>query len=409
MQFGYFGINYKNASLAVRDHISFTENKKIDFMQKAESFGVNQCLVLATCNRSEVFYFFEDNAQCEQMKEEYHKTFPDVDLSPILMEKYDREAITYLFCISAGLESAVLGEDQILGQLKDALMLSKALGYCKKQMHRVVENAMSCAKSLKTKYKISEIPLSVSYIGIREVQRSCGFNGKRVLIVGSGATAMLALKYVKEYETRAVYLCSRNPAHAKIAVSEYSNVKVILYDDRYEKIKDVDIVISATSSPHYAIEADKCRFSMPITFLDLAAPRDVEPRVGENRLVTIINLDTLEQISKDNQRERERLTRLCSKDVNNAVLETVNWLFESRVDFTIESLHKRCDEILEESYSYLNRKLNLSEREQRILKKIMKASLKKLIKEPIVELKKLDTPESQEEYTKMLETLFRFE
>ncbi|MBO4799107.1 MAG: glutamyl-tRNA reductase, partial [Lachnospiraceae bacterium] len=170
MQFGFIGINYKNAPLDIRDRISFTESSKIDYLQKAEAGGIKQCLVLATCYRSEIFFFFDEDSQMDYMIKLYKDTFKNVDLSDILIYKSGDEAIAYIFRIAAGLESAVLGEDQILGQLKDALMLASALGYAKKEMHRVVENAMACAKKIKTDYKISEIPLSVSYIGIKEVE-----------------------------------------------------------------------------------------------------------------------------------------------------------------------------------------------------------------------------------------------
>jgi glutamyl-tRNA reductase len=176
-----------------------------------------------------------------------------------------------------------------------------------------------------------------------------------------------------------------------------------------EELKSADIVISATSSPHYTVFADECDFTNHVTFLDLAAPRDIDPEVAVRFDADLINLDTLDEISRQNKAERERLMDCCKEEIETAVSETITWLFESRVDSTIQSLHQRCDEITEESYSYLNRKLDLSDREKRILKKILAASLKKLVREPIVELKQLDSAESQEEYTKMLNNLFHLE
>ena len=409
MQFGFIGINYKNAPLDIRDHISFTENSKIDYLQKAEEGGVSQCLVLATCYRSEVFYLFDSDEQRQYMIRLYRDTFKNVDLSDILIEKSGDEAIYYIFRIAAGLESAVLGEDQILGQIKDALMLSATLGYSKKEMHRIVENSMACAKSIKTKYKISEIPLSVSYIGIKEVEKRTGFDHKKILIVGSGETAKLALKYVTEYDVAGIVLCSRNIAHAKDVKKIYPQIRIVLYDDRMEMLKDADIVISATSSPHYTIFANECDYQHSITFLDLAAPRDIDPKVVDICGSKLINLDTLDEISKQNMAERQRLMDMCRKDIDEAVQETITWLFESRVDSTIQSLHQRCNEITNDSFAYLERKLDMSDREKKILKKILAASLKKLIREPIVELKQLDSAESQEEYTRMINNLFHLE
>ena len=142
-----------------------------------------------------------------------------------------------------------------------------------------------------------------------------------------------------------------------------------------EELKSADIVISATSSPHYTLFAHECDFTNHITFLDLAAPRDIDPKIIENFDADLINLDTLDEISRQNMAERERLMDCCKDEIDEAVSETITWLFESRVDSTIQSLHQRCDEITEDSFSYLERKLDLSDREKRILKKILAASL----------------------------------
>ena len=111
--------------------------------------------------------------------------------------KCGEEALVYLFCIAAGLESMVLGEDQILGQLKDAADLSRTLGHSGKELNYIVREAVSCAKRIKTEYKVSEKPVSVCYVGIQELDRVCGISGKHALVIGSGKTAALAIRYLQ--------------------------------------------------------------------------------------------------------------------------------------------------------------------------------------------------------------------
>ncbi len=409
MEFGCLGINYKNASLDVRDHTAFTENKKIDFFEKLDDIGIHQALILSTCNRSEIFFFYQDEREKNLVKRLYQETFFQVNLDHIMFCLDQDEALEHLFLVAAGLDSAVLGEDQILGQLKDAMMLSKALGFCKKQMHRVVENAMACAKEAKSVYGISQIPLSVSYIGIKEVARRVGFEGKHILILGSGDTARLALEYVEEYPVASVTICSRNLNHARRLLAGYQNTSSILYEERYDYLNQVDIVISATSAPHFAIEAKYCDIHRSLVFLDLAAPRDVDLELALQEGVTLINLDSLERISRQNQKERGKRSSQCLAGIQQGVAMTKEWLFESRVDDTISSLHARCQEITDESFAYLSRKLTLSQREEKILHKILFASLKKLLREPILELKQLESTKSQDEYTRMLKELFHLE
>ncbi len=407
MQFAYLGINYKDAKLAVRDKTSFTDAMKLDFFQRAESVGVQQCMVLSTCNRSEVFYFYEEKNQVVQMRRIYEQTFPEVEMQAYLRMLVGEEAMAYLFCIAAGMESLVLGEDQILGQVKDALDYARTMGYSGKEMNKVVRDAITCAKQIKTELRISEKPLSVSYVGIQKLEESCGISGKKILLVGSGKTASLALKYICEYQQVQVTACSRNHAHAKLLRETFPDIEIVPYDARYEVMGACDIVISATSSPHLVIRKEDFCPVKPVTFLDLAAPRDVDTSLGEEPLVNLLNLDTLQKIVMCNQKEREHLVGEGKKRVAESLQETLRWLLQSRMDATIESLQQRCDAIVEDSYGYLSRKMELGAREQKLLKKVLHASLLRLLREPIQEMKRLDTEDEQEKYKHFVQNLFQ--
>lgn len=409
MQFGFIGINYKKAQLEIRDKTSFTDGMKIDFFQKAEAVGIEQCMVLSTCNRSEVYFFFEKNEQLEQIEKIYREMFPEVELEDYLTQFVGEEALAYLFRIAAGLESLVLGEDQILGQVKEALDFSRAMGHSKKELNKVVREAVTCAKQIKTELKISEKPLSVSYIGIQKLNEACGIQGKRALVIGSGKTAVLALKYLYEYEAGEVYACSRNLEHAEELKEEFDTIHIVRYEKRYEMMKQCDIVISATASPHVVVKREQFTPERPVTFLDLAAPRDIDTEFEKEELVQLINLDTLLEIANENQRERERLVEQSRTMIAEALEETKEWLLQSRMDATIESLQQRCSEIVEDSYEYLNRKMELSHREQKLLHKVLHASLQRLLHEPIQELKQLNTKEEQEQYRKLVQQLFQIE
>lgn len=409
MEFGYIGINYKNANQDIRDLAAFTDNRKIDFLQTAADQGVSQCMVLSTCNRSEVFFFLQDENEdgFEQMKTLYLKSFPMADLLPFLSGSRGKDAIAYLFKVTAGLESMVPGEDQILGQVRDAFELSKTLGYTGKELNKVVRSAITCAKKIKTTLKISEKPLSVSYIGIKKLNEEFGIKGRNAFVIGSGNTAVLAIRYLYEYEAGSVCVCSRTASHAKKLRQEFPELTVTGYDKRYEQIAESEIIVSATASPHYVIKKDRLVLKGPAAFLDLASPRDIETAVGKEAL--LVNLDSLNQIVEENKRTREELLENGQEMIDEMLSETLTWLNSTGVDHTIESLQHKCDEIVEDSYTYLNRRLDLNIREQKILKKILKASLKRLLREPILELKQTESKEQQMEYQKMLSELFQLQ
>ncbi len=407
MEFGVVGINYKKAQLDVRDKTSFTDGMKLDFLEKAASIGVEQMMILSTCNRSEVYYFCEQEKQRIQIQTIYKEMFPGVCLDQYLITLFGKEAIAYLFRIAAGLESLVLGENQILGQVKEALEYSVTMGHSGKELNKIVRDAVTCAKKIQTKLKISEKPLSVSYVGIQRLNEVCGIAGKNVLVIGSGKTATLALKYIFEYQAKRVTACSRNYAHARLLREEFPTIQLIPYEERYGVMEECDIVISATASPHLVVRRDSFAPASPLVFLDLATPRDIDMAFAKEPLVELINLDELQTIVKENEEERKKLVKEGRKLIEEDLEETMNWFLSSRMDPTIASLQQRCNTIVEDSYGYLNRKMELNQREQKLLRKVLNASLQRLLREPIRELKHLNTKDEQEEFKKLVEQLFQ--
>lgn len=414
MRFGYAGVRYQEAPLAVREQVSFTDSKKIELCQQMQRIGVEQCMVLSTCNRSEIFFFCPEKMNMVAVKECYSGIFPGVKIAPYLQSLEDRDAMEYLFRVTAGLESLVLGEDQILGQVGDAIDFSRTMGFAGKELNKVVRDAITCAKNIKTTFRISETPLSVSYVGIRELKKISSIEGKNVLVIGSGKTASLALTYLYECGAQQIFVCSRNRSHAGRLKQSFPKLQVRDYEDRYQLMEHCSIVVSATASPHIVVREKEVMNVLKkreggIVFLDLAAPRDIEEGLERLAEVEIINLDTLQRICSDNRKLREELATKSSFMIEESVAETEEWLRVSRMDETIESLQRRCSRIVEDSFSYLDRKLVLEYREKKIVKKVLNASLQRLIREPIQELKQLDTIEEQNEYKKMVEQLFRIE
>ena len=412
MVFGYVGVCYQETPLAVRELVSFTDSKKTELWNELEKIEVRQCVVLSTCNRSEIFFFFQSHKiTMQQIRQCYEAVFPGVPIGNYMKEMQGEEAMAYLFRVTAGLESLVLGEDQILGQVVEAMDFARTMGHSGKELERIVRDAVTCAKQIKTEYRISEKSLSVSYVGIQMLQKYSGIEGKKVLVIGSGKTAALALTYLVDGGAASILLCSRNTEHARELLAVYPQLTVIEYKDRYQEMAHCEIVVSATASPHLVVKKEE--WSRPdngeMIFLDLATPRDVDARLAEEEGVRVIDMDTLQQIAEKNQKERERLASLCQSLIQQKTEETMEWLRQSRMDTTIENLQKRCQGIVEDSYEYLNRKLSLSHREQKIVKKVLNASLQRLLREPIQELKQLEDDETQREYKKVLEHLFRME
>ena len=412
MNIGVVGVNHNLAPINVREAVSFTDTKKIEAINILLDREIDEIVILSTCNRSEIYISGENIQQkVDEVANFYKDYFGVKDIEQYLFKKTNLEAIQHLFDVTAGLDSLVVGEDQILGQVVEAMDFARTMGHSGKELERIVRDAVTCAKWIKTNYRISEKPLSVSYIGVKELHRAGGVSGKNILVIGSGKTAALALTYLFEYGAKKIYLCSRTLAHAKELLAVHENLTVVDYHERYDAMKRCETVVSATSSPHLVVLYDKWKETgvRQMQFLDLASPRDIDSRLQEVPGVQLIDMDTLQKITEKNQNEREKLAADCEQVIEEKVQETMEWLLLSRVDGTIETLQKRCLQIETDSYEYLNRKISLNHREQKLLKKVLHASLQRLIREPIQELKQLEDEEKQKEYQNILKTLFRID
>lgn len=439
MYFGYMGVRYNETPLSVRELVSFTDSKKTEFFEKMQRIGVKQCIVLSTCNRSEIFFFYpagrsstfgegcgsqpslfhHEDILWDQVYACYAACFPEVDIEEYLQHDQGDEALVYLFRVAAGLESIVLGEDQILGQVVEALEFSQLMGMAGKELNKVVRDAIRCAKRIKEELRISEQPLSISYVGVRRLaevmEGGCTLFGRQVLVIGSGRTAELALTYLREYELEKIYVCNRTMRRARELREQFPELTVVPYEERYQILQKCDVIVSATASPHLVVTCEEYQRQVSVAdgrtryFLDLAAPRDIDRRLGDLPDVKIIDMDSLQEITEKNQKERERLAEESESLIGEAMAEIKEWFHMSRMDGTIESLQKRCHDIVADSYAYLNRKLELTGREQKLVKKVLNASLQRLLRDPIQELKHLDTEEEQEEYKAMIQRLFTAE
>lgn len=406
MQLGVISISYKQAEQEIRDKVAFTDSKKIELFEKMYGQNVTQSMVLSTCNRSELYFIYEEDQASQEARVCYCQMFPGIELDAYLVEKQGEEALVYLFEMAAGLQSMVIGEDQILGQLQDALDFSRAMGYCKKELNKIVRDAVTCAKKMKTSLKISENPLSVSYIGISQLQQDTGFAEKAVFVIGSGKMASLALRYVLEYGADEVYVCSKTMAHSRRLMEEFPQIRICDYEQRYQCMRGCDIVISATAAPHIIVKKEEFSHEGEIFLLDLALPRDIDPAIGEDQLVHLYNIDSLKKIADENLKKREELVKQGKVMVFSEVKDTLEWMKTSRMDATIQSLQLRCQEILSDSCDYINRKLELDSHEQKIIQNTLHASLQRLLREPIHTLKDTEDEKEQEMYQKMTEKLF---
>lgn len=409
MNIGVVGVNHNLAPINIREGVSFTDTKKIEAVNYLLDKGIEEVVILSTCNRSEI-YIHSENIQekMDTVKDFYEKFFNEPKIKTFLFSKTNKNAIEHLFKVTAGLDSIVIGEDQILGQVKDAHDFSMHLGSSKKIFNKLFREAITTAKDIKNTTKISQQPLSISYIAVKYLKEKLGtLEGKNILVVGTGKMSKLAMRHLEEDKVNTIYLANRSYEKSIELKDQYKNVIPVAYEDRYKILEKSDIVISATSSPHLVIKNEHIPQTLnKIYMMDIALPRDIDPKLNELDNINVYDIDDLKNIQDKNDKKRKELAQIANYTICNKIDEFIEWIDSIHIDPTIQSLNDKCVEIREDTLDYIFRKIDLTSKEQKIIDKMMTSALKRLIREPIINLKQVKDKGKQEEYINLIEELF---
>ncbi len=409
MDIGVIGVNHNLAPISVREKVSFTDTRKIEAINSLLDKDISEIVILSTCNRSEI-YIRANNIEekISVVKDFYEEYFEEKTVKEYLFSKSGINAISHIFEVTAGLDSIVLGEDQILGQVKDAHEFSMKLGSSKKVFNKLFSEVVTTSKEIKSTTNISQQPLSISYIGVKLLKEKLGsLENKNALVVGYGKMSKLTMTHLREENVGTIYLANRSHGKHDDLSDEFNDVTLIDYENRHEVLKDVDIVVSATASPHTVLKAS----SMPnldhnIYMMDIALPRDIDPKINEFNNIEVYDIDDLKKIHDKNDNKRNELAIIGRGIINSKVDEFVDWVDAVDIDPTIKSLNEKCSEIKEDTLDYIFRKVELNSKDKKLIDKMMSSALKRLVREPILNLKQVKDKGKREEYIKLIEELF---
>ena len=299
-------INHKNTPIEMRNKISFSDDEIIDFCnQIIKKDLVTECMILSTCNRTEIYYVSKSEIIVEIQKE--IARFKNID-NDILTNYYiiyqNKDAITHIYNVSCGINSMILGEDEILHQVKHALTLAQEIHSTGYEINTIVKGAISCAKKIKTETKLSKTPISVGTLTANEVF-NLNVPNKTVLIIGiTGKIGNIVMKNILSKDNINIIGTIRNHNSLFECKSKYPNVKFINYHERYNYMDMCDIIISATTSPHYTVTKNRLlpqlKTNKERLFLDLAVPQDIDTSIEEIPNTTLKNIDYFKILSNQN-------------------------------------------------------------------------------------------------------------
>lgn len=393
------GLSHKTAPVEIREKLAVPESRMGEALTRLCSYqGVREGILLSTCNRVEVYAVVDEiesgYGRIQDFLADAHLSLSSEQLTPHMYWHEGDRAISHLFRVASSLDSMIVGESQILGQIKEAFEVAlthKATGII---LNKVVKKAISVAKRVRTETKIAEMAVSVSYAAVELAKKIFSDLGeKTVLLVGAGEMAKLAARHFIANGVRHVRVTTRNPQHALELANRFGGTAVAFEEFR-EDMASADIVLVSTGAAHYLVSADdvqrsvKQRMNRPMFLIDISVPRNIDPAVRHVDNAFLFDIDDLKTRVEQNRGERLNEAEKAERMVVAEVGIVRQWLQSLEVTPTIVALRARIDDIKQaELDKTLGRLANLSAQERELVEAMASSIVNKLIHNTMVTLK----------------------
>lgn len=342
------GLNHQTAPVSLREKLAITPSALGDVLADLTTQqGVMEAAVLSTCNRTEIYCRVETGA--ERLPEHWLAQFgqlrPD-QLDTYLYRHRDGAAVRHLFRVATGLDSMVLGEPQILGQVKEAWQAARASGALKTPLDRLFQQTFAVAKRARTDTRIGAHPVSVAFAAVRLAQSVfSALDQATVLLIGAGDTIELAARHLNDHKVKRLLVANRTLEHAQSLASRFGGVALPL-DELERHLAEADIVLSATASREPILRREAVKQALrqrrhrPMFLLDLAVPRDIEPAIAELDDVFLYSVDDLEQVIDENRRSRREAAEQAEAIIELQVEHYLSWWRASGEQDTLKRLRQ---------------------------------------------------------------------
>ena len=305
------GVNHKTAPIELRERIAISREELPEATRALAAIpGVSECMIVSTCNRVEILAAVESPDTDLIAFVHRHFGLDPAILAPHIYEHRDQEAVRHLFRVAASLDSMVVGEPQILGQVKDAFAVARSSGTISGQLEHLLQSAFAAAKRVRTETAIGSNSVSIASVAVELARKIFGsLNGRTVFLVGAGKMSELAARHLVQQGAGAILVTNRTQERAR-QLAEPFNGRVIPFDQLYEAATEADIVISSTGAPHPIFRREHGQAFMhrrrnrPMFFIDIAVPRDVDPAMNKVDGVFVYDIDDLQAVAASHMAER---------------------------------------------------------------------------------------------------------
>lgn len=410
------GISHHTAPIEIREKVAIPRTEIASRAEELSSLsGVEEVLILGTCNRTEI-YCLSSEAGKETVTDWIHRAndIPQGQLTEHIYTHQGEEAARHLVRVASGLDSLVLGETQILGQLKDAWQQAHDAGSLGKVLDRLFQHTFAAAKAIRTHSGISEHPVSVAYTAVVLARQIFGdLQSQTVVLVGAGEMVQLCGRYLVDHGIDKLLILNRSREKAEEIAAELGATAMTL-DRLEEALPRADILISSTASPHPVIMKDDVKAALrkrrhrPMFLVDIAVPRDIDPAISKLKDVYLYTIDDLQQVVDENMQQRSEAAQVAMASVDEAVSTFMRWLYGMRAARTLKLIREQSHEYEKDLTARAINRLQSGQDPEQVLSQLANTLTNKILHLPSKRLR--EAAEDQDyEVLKAADRMFRRE
>ena len=413
------GLNHKTAPVALRECIAFTgEDTKIAIQTLRRQPHIKEVMLFSTCNRVELLFVTDDKSRTISTTRDFIADFNKIPLEEFKEALYVHEgdeAVRHVFRVASSLDSMVVGEPQILGQIKQAYRIATEVKASGVILNRLLHRTFFVAKRIRTETGIGDRAVSISFAAVELGRKIFGsLKDKTVLLVGAGEMAELSVEHLIRNKAGDIYVANRTFENG-VELAKKFNGQAVRFEEITECLKFADIIISSTGSPDFVITRDQLksiirkRRSRPIFFIDIAVPRDIDPAVNRLTNSYLYDIDDLQGIVDDNIEDRQHEAVKGERIVDEAVIRFREWYAGLEVVPTIIALRKKMESIAAAEIKKTLQSNTIPESSAEAIHKMAGSLVNKILHDPTVTLKKDGMRGDKSVYIDTVRKLFKLD
>lgn len=401
------GFNHRTTPIEIREQFAFDEARLHEANVMLEDYeSILENVILSTCNRTELYAVVDQmDRGIKSIKHFLQDWFsiPIDEFASYIVVKKNKEAVEHLFKVTTGLHSMVLGETQILGQVRDAFLLAQEEGTTGTIFNELFKRVVTFSKQSHRKTAIGANAVSISYAAVQLAKKIHGnLANKRIVIYGAGEMGELAMRHLAASGVENMTVVNRTLSRAESLAREF-NAKALGTDNLQTALIDADILISSTAASQPVLTKDdlapiqRKRRGKPLFLLDIAVPRDIDANISSLDSTFLYDIDDLQHIVDENKAKRERAAKQIEKDLQVAMNEFQQWIITLGVVPVIRALREKSFDIQQATYDSILRKIpDLDEREQKVILKHTQSIVNQILRHPITQAKEMSTSKDKE-------------